>query len=86
MPLAPLVIVAPPARLTVRLPLSTLSLLVARLPSTSLTLMPVMASAVSSFTVWAPGTVLTGASLTAVTVIVVVAVLLLTLLPSLTTT
>ena len=74
MPLAPLLMVAPPAKLTVRLPLSTLILLVARLPSTSLTLMPVIDSAVSSFTLWALGTVLTGASLVTPTLMVAVSV------------
>ena len=44
-------------------------------PSTSLTETPVIFSAVSSAVVCAPGTVLTGASLTGLTVMVTVAVL-----------
>ena len=43
--------------------------MVDRLPSTSLTEMPPIESAVSSFTVCAPGTVFTGPSFTEVTVI-----------------
>ncbi|MCY1381475.1 hypothetical protein D9M69_693860 [compost metagenome] len=69
LPLAPAEIVAPPPRSTVSVPLATLNWVVARLPSTSTTLMPVIGRAVSSSTPWAPGTVLTGASLTGVTVI-----------------
>ena len=68
LPLAPAPMVAPPARLTVSVPLPTDSATVPTLPSRSLTLMPPIASAVSSFTVCAPGTVLTGASLALVTV------------------
>ena len=71
---APALIVAPPARLTVTVPLPTVSCVVARLPSTSLTLTPPSASAVSSVTVCAPGTTFTGASLTLVTVIATVSV------------
>jgi hypothetical protein len=70
LPFAPALIVAPPARLTVTVPLVTVKRVVERLPSTSFTLIvfgPVNVSAVSSFTVRAPGTVLTGASFTAVT-------------------
>ena len=67
-PFTPAPMVAPPVRVTVRAPWLTLSRVVTRLLSTSATLMPVMASAVSSLTVCAPGTVLTGASLTLVTV------------------
>ena len=51
-------------------PCATVRRVVATLPSTSLTLMawaPVKVSAVSSFTVWAPGTVFTGAVLAGVT-------------------
>ena len=75
--LAPALIVAPPARLTVNVPLPTVSCVVAMLPSTSFTLIrfaPVNVSAVSSPTVLAPPTVFTGASLTAATFTVTVAV------------
>ena len=51
------------------MPLVTVSCVVERLPSTSLTLTPPIESAVSSFTVCAPGTVLTGPSFTELTVI-----------------
>ena len=68
-PLAPALIVAPPARLTVTAPLVTVRRVVDRLPSTSLTLTPPIESAVSSFTLCAPGTVLTGPSFTELTVI-----------------
>ena len=68
-PFAPALMVAPPARLTFSEPLVTVSCVVARLPSTSLTLTPAMESAVSSLTVCAPGTVLTGPSFTELTVI-----------------
>src|SRR5437660_4118651 len=60
-----LLIVAPPARFTVTVPFVTASCTVLRLPSTSVTLMPPTASAVSSLTTCAPGTVFTGASDTA---------------------
>src|SRR5215208_3391002 len=60
---------APPARLTFSAPVVTPSCVVARLPSTSLALTPAIDSDVSSFTVWAPGTVFTGPSLTELTVI-----------------
>ena len=69
LPLAPALIVAPPARLTFNVPLVTVSCVVARLPSTSLTLTPLIESAVSSLTVCAPGTVFTGPSFTELTVI-----------------
>ena len=68
-PLAPALIVAPPARLTFSAPLVTVSCVVERLPSTSLTDTPPIESAVSSFTVCAPGTVFTGPSFTELTVI-----------------
>ena len=68
-PFAPELMVAPPARLTFSVPFVTESCVVERLPSTSLTLTPLIESTVSSFTVWAPGTVLTGPSLTELTVI-----------------
>ena len=71
-PLAPALMVAPPARLTLRAPLVTLSCVVARLPSTSFTEIPAIESEVSSFTVCAPGTLFTGPSLTEVTVIATV--------------
>jgi hypothetical protein len=64
--------VAPPARLTVSAPLVTLSCVVDRLPSTSLTLTPLIASTVSSFTLCAPGTVFSGTSFTGLTVIATV--------------
>jgi hypothetical protein len=69
LPLAPALIVAPPATLTVTVPFVTVSCVVARLPSTSFTEIPPIESAVSSFTVCAPGTVFTGLSFTALTVI-----------------
>ena len=71
-PLAPALMLAPPARLTLSVPFETLSCVVARLPSTSITLIvlaPVKTSTASSLTVRAPGTVLTGASFTELTVI-----------------
>ena len=70
-PSAPALMVAAPASVTVSVPFTTVNWVLARFPSTSVTLMvfaPVNASAVSSFTVCAPGTVFTGASFTAVTV------------------
>ena len=82
--LAPALMVAPPARLMVRLPLTTVRRVVARLPSTSLTLTPDIVSARSSVATCAPGTVLTGASLVPVTVMVSVVVLETRLLGSLT--
>ena len=57
---APAEIAAPPARLTLTLPLATVSRTVERLPSGSLTDRPVIASGVSSATLCAPGTALTG--------------------------
>ncbi len=69
-----LVIVAPAAAVTDRAPWVTLTVVVKVPPSTSLTLTPEIASVVSSAVVWAPGTVLTGASLTGVTLTVTVAV------------
>ena len=68
--MAPALIVAPPVRVTVSVPCATVTRVVATLLSASLTLMawaPVKVSAVSSFTVWAPGTVFTGAVLAGVT-------------------
>ena len=69
LPFAPALIVAPPARLTFSAPLVTLTCVVDRLPSTSLTEIPPIGSAVSSLTVCAAGTTLTGPSFTELTVI-----------------
>ena len=66
-PFAPDEIAAPPLNVTATVPLVTESWTVVRFPSTSLTDNPEMASRVSTATVWVPGTVLIGASLTAVT-------------------
>ena len=55
----------------VSVPLRTVNCVVARLPSTSLTDNVVIASGVSSLTVRAVGTVLTGASFTVFTVMLV---------------
>ena len=68
-PLAPALMVAAPDNVTVSVPLVTANCTVLKLPSASVTEMPPIASAVSSFTVCAPGTVFTGASFTAPTVI-----------------
>ncbi len=68
LPFAPALTVAPPARLTFNVPLVTVSCVVERLPSTSLTDIPPIESNVSSFTVCAPGTAFTGPSLTELTV------------------
>ena len=89
LPLAPALIAAPPASVTLSVPWLTVSCVLARLPSTSLTLIGLplallKASAVSSLTVCAPGTVLTGASL--VTVIVKLAACEVPPSPSLTVT
>ena len=68
--------VAAPLKVTFNVPFRTLSWVEAR-PSTSVALMvkpPLNAKAVSSLTDCAPGTVLTGASLTALTVIATVSV------------
>ena len=73
-PLPP--IVAPPPAVTLSVPLVTVSVVVRLPPSTSLTVTPAIAVGVSSTTVWPPGTVLTGASLTGVMLRVTVAVLL----------
>ena len=71
-----LVMVAPPPAVTASVPLVTLTVVVKAVagPSTSATLTPAMASGVSSVALWAPGTVLTGGSLTAVTVTLTLAV------------
>ena len=63
--MTPALIEAPLRFPMVTVPLSTDSCVVARLPSTSLTLMPPMARLTSSVAVCVPGTVLTGRSLTA---------------------
>ena len=55
----------------VSVPLLTVNWVVAKLPSTSFTLRPVIASGVSSLTVCAATTVLTGASLMVFTVMLV---------------
>jgi len=68
-PFAPALMVAPPARLTFNAPLVTLSCVVERLPSASLTAIPAIEREVSSLTVCAPGTVFTGPSFTGLTVI-----------------
>ena len=56
---------APPA-VTLSVPLATVSVVVSALLSTSATETPAIGSVVSSLTVCAPGTVLTGASFTAI--------------------
>ena len=61
--LAPALMVAPPARLTLSVPLPTLTLTVARLPCGSTTDTPLITRVVSSLTDCAPGTVLTGGPL-----------------------
>ena len=71
-PLAPELIVAPPPRVTVIVPLATLSLVVDRLLSPSLTLTPAIAKEVFLTTVWADGITLMGASTTELTVIATV--------------
>ena len=71
-PLAPALMVAAPLKVTVTVPCVTVSWVVARLPSTSVTLIrlgPVIANAVSSSTLTAAGAVFTGASLILLTVI-----------------
>ena len=73
-PVALPVMVAPPPAVTLSVPLVTLTVVVSAPPSTSATLTPAMASGLSSAVLWAPGTVLTGASLTAVTVTLTLAV------------
>ena len=64
---------APPA-VTLSVPLVTLSVVVSALLSTSATETPAIGRAVSSATLCAPGTVLTGASFTGLTVIATVSV------------
>ena len=60
--------------MTLRVPLVTDSVVVSDVLSTSVTDIPAIDSAVSSLTVCAPGTVLTGASLTGLTVMATVSV------------
>jgi hypothetical protein len=67
-PFAPALIVAPPASETFSVPLVTVSCVVDRLPSTSLTAIPPTERTVSSLTDCAPGTVFTGPSFTELTV------------------
>ena len=71
-PLPP--IVAPPPAVTLSVPPLTVSVVVSGEFSTSATDTPAMGSAVSSLTVCAPGTVLTGASFTGLTVMATVSV------------
>ena len=61
--LLPALMLAPPARFTVTLPLPTDSCTLARLLSPSATDKPLMARARSSLVLWAPGTLLMGALL-----------------------
>ena len=63
-PFAPALILAAPAKVTVNVPFETPTETESRLPSTSLAEIPPIVSGVSSFTVWAPGTVSAGTSLT----------------------
>jgi hypothetical protein len=70
LPLPP--IVAPPPAVTLSVPLVTVSVVVSAGLSASATDTPVIGSAVSSLTACAPGTVLTGASFTALTVMAIV--------------
>ena len=60
--------VTPAPAITLSVPLVTVSVVVSAPPSTSATETPAIGRAVSSLTLCAPGTVLTGASFTAVTV------------------
>ena len=66
--------VTPAPAVTLRVPLDTLSVVVSALLSMSATETPAIGRAVSSATLCAPGTVLTGASFTALTVIAIVSV------------
>ena len=71
LPLPPALMAAPFKLPMVTLPLPTVRRVVARLPSTSFTLKPVMLIGASSLTVCAAGMVLTGASFTVFTVMLV---------------
>ena len=64
----------PGPAVTLRVPLVTDSVVVSDVLSTSATDIPAIGSAVSSLTLCAPGTVLTGASLTGLTVMATVSV------------
>ena len=75
----------PAPAVTLRMPLATDSVVVSALLSMSATETPAIGRVASSATLCAPGTALTGASLTATTVICEVAGWLL-FIPSLTTT
>ena len=66
--------VTPAPAVTLRMPLATVSVVVSALLSTSATETPAIGSVVSSLTVCAPGTVLTGASFTGLTVMAMVSV------------
>ena len=63
--------VTPAPAVTLRMPLDTLSVVVSALLSMSATETPAIGRAVSSATLCAPGTVLTGASFTGLTVIAI---------------
>ena len=65
---------APPPAVTLSVPLVTVSVVVSALLSTSATETPAIGRVVSSLTVCAPGTVLTGASFTGLTVMATVSV------------
>ena len=65
-------IVAPPPVVTLSVPLVTVSVVVSGAPSASATDTPAIGSVVSSLTLCAPGTVLTGASFTGLTVMAIV--------------
>ena len=71
-PLPPMV--APPPVVTLSVPLATVSVVVSAVLSTSATDTPAIGSVVSSLTLCAPGTVFTGGSFTALTVIGTVSV------------
>ena len=66
--------VTPPPAITLRMPLATDSVVVSAVLSMSATETPAIGRAVSSATLCAPGTVLTGGSFTALTVIATVSV------------
>ena len=76
--------VTPVPAVTLRVPLATDSVVVSASPSTSATETPAIGRTVSSATLCAPGTVLTGASFTGLTVIAIVSVS--TAVPSLVAT
>ena len=82
-PLPPAEIVAPPVKLTVTVPLVTVSRVVEMFELESVTDTPVMVRLASSLTVWEPATVFTGATFPSVMVIVPNAPPLLVILPPL---